>query len=310
MTNRAHHTYHFPVLVERLWRELGMDPELNPDPQQAPIQFRVSAGLGFAPGEVVACRRHPTPCVEVPFLGLQGSQSPLPGYYLDALAWRQLQQQNQLAEFLDLLHQRWLTLLHRIWRKYRYELRARPGGSDCLSRCLLALSGPPPQGISPEQWLSGVSSLTAAGQSAAALSSIIRYCFGYPLVTIHPWQRRRVPLSPEQQNRLGGRQTTLGESLLLGASVADCAGKFRLQLQQLTLAQFLPLLPNGRSLVRLRRLIAQRLQHGLVWDLQLELAPGEAPRWRLGSTPRVRLGQSCFLGHAPDIPQLVFSVEE
>ena len=103
---------------------------------------------------------------------------------------------------------------------------------------------------------------------------------------------------------------TLGENLLLGASVADCAGKFRLRLQQLRLAQFRSLLPNGRDLARLRSLIAQQLRRGLVWDLQLELAPGEAPRWRLGSTPRVQLGQSCFLGFAPDIPQLVFSVEE
>ena len=144
MTNRAHHAYHFPVLVERLYRELGVDPELNPDPQPAPIRFRTNAGLEFAPGEVITYRRHPTPGIEVAFLGLQGSQSPLPGYYLDALAWYQRQQQNQLTEFLDLFHQRWLTLLHRIWRKYRYELRARPGGTDCLSRCLLALSGPPP----------------------------------------------------------------------------------------------------------------------------------------------------------------------
>lgn len=310
MTTRTHHAYHFPVLVERLWRERGLDPEQHPDPWQAPIHFRVSASLGFAPGEIVAYRQQPTPDVEVAFLGLQGSQSPLPGYYLDDLAWRQLQQQSQLGEFLDLFHQRWLTLLHRIWRKYRYELRARAGSTDCLSRCLLALSGPPPQGIPPEQWLSGVSSLTVAGQSAATLCSIIRYCFGYPQVTLHGWQRRRVTLSPEQQNRLGLSQTTLGENLLLGACVADCAGKFRLRLQQLTFEQFLQLLPSGRDLTRLRPLIAQRLHQGLVWDLLLELAPGEAPLWHLGVSPQARLGQSCFLGQTPDIPSLAFSVEE
>ena len=302
--------YQFSTQVEALWRALGADPELEPDPHQPTVRFRVSANLGFPPHEILSSQWHPPPSVEVAFLGLHGGQSPLPGYYLDLLAWQQLQQHHQLGAFFDLFHHRWLTLLHRIWRKYRYELRARPGGADPISRSLLAITGPAPGNITSEQWLSELPLLAAPGQPATLLCHLIRHCFGYPQVSIRPWQYRRVSIPADQQNRLGVHNMALGGSLLLGGSVADCAGKFCLQLRQLTLEQFHRLLPAGRDLPKLRQLIAERLHGQLAWDLYLELAPKEAPSWHLGQSLRALLGRSCFLAQPTTNPSLTFSVEE
>ena len=312
MKQSAHPAYQFSTLVEALWNAQGADPEFEPESHQPMVRFRASANLGFPPREILNYQRQPTPSVEVAFLGLHGGQSPLPGYYLDLLAWQQLQHQHQhqLGAFFDLFHHRWLTLLHRIWRKYRYELRARPGGADPISRALLAITGPAPGSITSEQWLNELPLLAAPGQPATLLCHLIRHCFGYPQVTIRPWQYRRVSIPADQQNRLGIHNMTLGGSLLLGGSVADCAGKFCLQLRQLTLEQFHRLLPAGRDLPKLRQLIAERLHGQLAWDLYLELAPEEAPSWHLGQSQRALLGRSCFLAQPTPKPSLTFSVEE
>ena len=302
--------YQFSTQVEALWNAQAADPELEPDPHQPKVHFRVSANLGFPPHEILSSQWQPTPSVEVAFLGLHGSQSPLPGYYLDLLAWQQLQQHHQLGAFLDLFHHRWLTLLHRIWRKYRYELRARPGGSDPISRSLLAITGPAPGNITSEQWISELPLLAAPSQPATLLCHLIRHCLGYPQVSIRPWQYRRVIIPADQQNRLGIHNTTLGTILQLGDSVADCAGKFCLQLRQLTLAQFHRLLPSGGDLPKLRRLIQERLHDQLAWDLYLELAPEQAPDWQLGQSQSALLGRSCFLAQPTTNPSLTFSVEE
>ncbi|VTR16337.1 Uncharacterized protein conserved in bacteria [Serratia fonticola] len=79
--------------------------------------------------------------LEVSFLGLHGSQSPLPGYYLDSLAWEDAQNENRLTDFLNVFNHRLLMLLHQIWRKYRYYICFDEGGNDDVSQRMFALVG-------------------------------------------------------------------------------------------------------------------------------------------------------------------------
>ncbi len=53
----------------------------------------------------------------VSFRGLHGSQSPLPGYYLEDLAWEAGQNLGIRRHFLDFFNHRLVTLFHRAWRK-------------------------------------------------------------------------------------------------------------------------------------------------------------------------------------------------
>ena len=309
LTQLAHHAhaYHLGPLIEQLLALLEIDPEQLPQPDR--LQLRVSPGLGFPCADVLTLDIKSSPRLEVGFLGLHGSQSPLPGYYLDELAWQHAHQQPRLIALLDLFHHRWLMLLYRGWRKYRYELRFR-AGADPLSRCLLAMRGNPGLPLQPEQWLANSWLRTAPAPSAAALCSLIQHSLQLPSVQLQPWQRRQVPIPAGQQNRLGVQACRLGHDGLLGSQIADCAGKFRLRLKQLSRQQFYRLLPNGDLYQRLKHQVIQQVHALLAWDLVLELAHDQAPLWQLGEDPEVRLGWSNYLGHPHPTPSLRLSVEE
>ncbi|MGL5106936.1 MAG: type VI secretion system baseplate subunit TssG, partial [Plesiomonas shigelloides] len=82
--------FNFFQLVEVLSRLEQMDLEAETDrlPAQEKIRFKSAASLGFPASDVLQVSqdevgRHQ---LEVAFLGLHGSQSPMPGYYLDDLA--------------------------------------------------------------------------------------------------------------------------------------------------------------------------------------------------------------------------------
>ena len=68
-------------------------------------------------------------------------ESPLPGYYLEDLAWEAGQDLGIRRHFLDFFNHRLVTLFHRSWRKYRYYVRFRPGASDGFSDLIYALVG-------------------------------------------------------------------------------------------------------------------------------------------------------------------------
>jgi type VI secretion system protein ImpH len=75
------------------------------------------------------------------FLGFSGSQSPLPGYYLDRMAQESAQNEEGLAAFLDLFSHRWTQFAYHAWRKYRYYICFRNGGTDGFSQRMYALVG-------------------------------------------------------------------------------------------------------------------------------------------------------------------------
>ena len=131
--------YSFFQLVDLIHRHHGDDLERSQDeqPQRERIRFSASAGLGFPGSDVVSAaspeHEHAPYQLEVSFLGLHGSQSPLPGYYLEDLAWEAGQNLGIRRHFLDFFNHRLVTLFHRAWRKYRYYVRFQPEASDGFS---------------------------------------------------------------------------------------------------------------------------------------------------------------------------------
>ncbi|MEM5856454.1 type VI secretion IcmF C-terminal domain-containing protein [Citrobacter freundii] len=79
-------------LLHRLASGCDETPELSldTDPAQESIRFRADASLGFPVSDISALEQDTSGLfrMSTTFMGLQGSQSPLPGYYLDHLAWK------------------------------------------------------------------------------------------------------------------------------------------------------------------------------------------------------------------------------
>ncbi|NDJ57419.1 type VI secretion system baseplate subunit TssG [Enterobacteriaceae bacterium 4M9] len=320
--------YNFYQLVELLSREAGESPAVKENTGIGNIQFLASASIAFASRDVVSLKPGADGRWELmtSFLGLHGSQSPLPGYYLDSLAWEQAQNNNGLTDFLNVFNHRLLTLLHRVWRKYRYYICYDNEGQDAFSQRMFALVGlgctqvRQQLQISHSKMLAYAGLLASPGRSPDVICGLISHCFELDDVQLHGWQPRYVTIHPGQQNRLGAfhrysgrraqRKSVLGENFTLGARVPDRSGKFRLSINGLTRQRFLDFLPNGQSYLPLVLFTSFILRDQFAWDLKLGIASEQVGGMTLGVEQNAMLGWTCFLGKPAMQPEVVICVRE
>ena len=204
-------TYAFHRLVQMIQDALDDGREVGTHllPAKERIIFEVDNGLGFPLSDVAgvrllnpACngaRVDSPPCfvITVTFLGLHGSGSPLPSYYVEQIAGYD-PKGSVLTAFFNFFHNRLIGLLHRGWRKYRYYIRYRPGGEDDFSRGIYSLFGlydarlRSDSGIYWPRLLCFAGVLASRNRSPAVLSTIIRHTFRLERVSIEEWVRRTV----------------------------------------------------------------------------------------------------------------------
>lgn len=312
--------YTFYQLVELLNRIKNVDVETGQDlhPGQERLLFKSTASLGFHTSDVVGISqdaegRH---LLEVAFIGLHGSQSPMPGYYLDDLAWEYVQQEPRLGLFLDFFHHRLLTLLHRIWRKYRYHVRFQDNGEDGFSRLMFSLLGLGNDAlrdnlpVNRAKMLSYAGLLASPSRSPEVVAGLVKHCFDLENVEVDVWQQRKVVICLEQQNRLSLANMHLGNDFVIGEKVNDCAGKFLLKINDLEFSEFLRFLPSGERFDPLVRFISFIMRDQLAWDLQLGFGEAQASGIRLGDNKNACLGWCSFLGEPPSEPRVTICVQE
>ncbi|KAA1336618.1 type VI secretion system baseplate subunit TssG, partial [Escherichia coli] len=154
-------------------------------PDRESIRFRSSASLAFPTRDVISLVQSKRGFfeLEVSFMGLHGSQSPMPGYYLDSLAWEDAQGENRLTDFLNLFNHRLITLLHQIWRKYRYYICFKKGGEDYFSQRMFSLVGLGSDvnrrllNINHSKMLAYAGLLASPGRSPEVICSLVSHCF-------------------------------------------------------------------------------------------------------------------------------------
>ncbi|KWE36577.1 type VI secretion system baseplate subunit TssG [Burkholderia territorii] len=113
------------------------------------VRFRPRPRMGFPAGEVASVEfddRVETfgpdalPTVRTTFMGLYGVDAAVPSHMIDEIALRE-EGHEAVEAFLDQFNHRYVTLLYRAWKKYRYPESFRAGGADAHSRNLLCLAG-------------------------------------------------------------------------------------------------------------------------------------------------------------------------
>lgn len=118
-------------------------------PEHEPVRFRPRARVGFPAGEIASVEwdeegategLHAPPAVRTTFMGLYGVDAAMPSHMIDDIVLR-TEGHEALEAFLDQFNHRIVTLLYRAWKKYRYPVGFRAGGTDAHSRKLLSLAG-------------------------------------------------------------------------------------------------------------------------------------------------------------------------
>lgn len=303
--------YEFFQLVELLHRHHNDDLEQRHDgsvPAFQRVNYKASASLGFPGSDVLdlAINKSGQYEMKVSFLGLQGAQSPLPSYYLEALAHESAHQEGAAGDFLDFFNHRLLTLMHRSWRKYRHYVRYQDDAQDGFSAAVFALVGLADsnlRGETPINWskmLAYAGLLAGRSRSPDVVSGIVSHCFDLADVEIEEWGLRWVDIPLDQRGRTGLSGMTLGEDMVVGDRVADVKGKFALCLKGLSLARFRDFLPDGEEHQPLKTLVSFVLREPLAYDLEIELLESEVKPMRLGDVGSCQLGWTTFVDPEAD----------
>ncbi len=301
--------YHFYPLVELLLTFKGLAPDSRDWERQCELMFQSDPRLSFPVSDISGLSVIPDDrlALETTFMGLTGSQSPLPGYLLDEM---NTEEGMGRRAFLDFFNNHFINLTYRLWRKYRYYIRFEPGAKDALSAQLFALVGlgnADLRGETPLNWskmLAYSGMLAGRNRSAQMVSGIIAHCFDLEDVDIRQWVARRVDIASEQQMQLGRVNMSLGQDSTVGTFVHECNGKFTIVLKGLSYDRFQDFLPTGKEYLPLCTLIDFVLREPMAYDLELHvtLAPEREEETRLP-----QLGWSTFLGHCQQ-PKMTIQV--
>lgn len=314
--------YSFYRATQILYKNAGIDEEKLDSlaPCDEPVRFMANSSLGFPSSDLSSLKKSVTfeykkayeYELEVNFLGLHGVDSPLPSYYMEEIA--QLLPEDAIQKyFLDFFNHRLLSILYRIWRKYRYYIRFQPNARDDYSQNIYALFGLYEPDIRKEsnktnaniQWnklLAYTGLLASRNRSPQVLCGVLSHNFDFVRDDIHisieSFVFRKVAIPEAQLWSLGKRNSSVAMNAVVGNRVPDRAGKFRIVIRNLTFFRLKQFLPTEKGYKELKNLVEFMLKDQFAYDLKLFLRLDQAPPMSLETNSDSRLGWSSFLGKA------------
>ncbi|SAK53075.1 type VI secretion protein [Caballeronia hypogeia] len=254
--------------------------------EHEPVRFRPRPRMGFPAGEIANvefddrddCDPLP-PTVRTTFLGLYGVDATMPTHYLDDIVQRE-EGHEAVEAFLDQFNHRFVTLLYRAWKKYRYPESFRYGGADGHSKNLLCLAGfgwgnkPARAGLPDARTLALLGLLIQRTRTSEGLAGVI--ALGAPGVAVRVdefWSvskraGKATPLTSKATNGINTR-SGLGGGYVLGKRLPYRSRAVRVTLQPQDAQQAHDLLPGAWLHRDLKALV--KLYSGVKADVHLRM---------------------------------------
>jgi type VI secretion system protein ImpH len=270
------------------------------------VRLRPALSLGFPPGDLAEAEwldrttdERGRLLLTATFLGLYGSDSPLPAHFTEALLDEQ-EEDERVRGFLDLFHHRIYSLLFRVWKKYRYHVTFTRDGRDPISQIVRGLLGigtadlDKELKLDPLQLFPYVGLLSQRPRSASNLAGQLAAFFEGVDFDIEQCVGRWVWIQPNDHNSLGVEKCTLGRNFLVGERIFDRSGKFRVKIGPVGFEDYLRFLPDGKAAEDVGELVHFFCDDPLQHDVELTLRGDEVPETPLGADER--LGQLSWTG--------------
>lgn len=324
---RAPWKYGFLPLLRRFGAQHADQPPIGQAsrPQQEPLRLGQRASLAFAPREIAevvlpawqappahayagmpAPRRGNNPdlpVVRVFGLGLLGPNGPLPIHYTEIVRERwENQGDPTLADFLDLFHHRYLTLIYRAWAQGQAAAGLDRAQDERFSRYIAWLTGHDLEEIRRNRLpsharLAAAPHLSSAARHPAGLAGTLAHFFKVR-VELQEFVMHWIEIEPTDHTRLGHATEAgvLARGAIAGELVPDRQNKFRLVIGPLTLADYLRFTPRGSDLPMLVEWVRAFVGHEFAWEVELRVYRHSAPPARLED--KERLGWTTWLGGA------------
>lgn len=291
-------------------------------PQQEPVRLGQRASLAFAPREIAEAvlparataapyaSAHPRrgnnpalPAVRVFGLGLLGPNGPLPLHYTEIVRerWENLGDPT-LADFLDLFHHRYLSLVYRAWAEGQSAAGLDRPDDEHFSRYVAWLTGHElgeiQHGPLPvHARLSAAPHLAGGTRHPAGLAATLAHFFKVH-VELQEFVMHWIDIEKPDCSRLGqaNEAALLGQGAIAGEKVPDRQNKFRLVIGPLSLQQYLRFTPGGADLPVLIEWVRGFVGFEFAWEVELRVLRDSAPPARLEEGER--LGWTTWLGLA------------
>ncbi|HET9955948.1 MAG TPA: type VI secretion system baseplate subunit TssG [Polyangiaceae bacterium] len=310
---RAPYAYDFHVALRRVETLFRNRPRFGETvrPSDEPLRLGQDPTMAFTPS-VVADFKPPAeeggPArLVVTFLGLFGSQGPLPTHLTEYARDRIRHSGDRtFAAFVDVFHHRMLSLFHRVWGSVEPTVAEDRPETSRFPAYVGSLAGLGLKSASRRDCLPDRAKL----QFSALLADPVRHPEGlrgmvqsfFELPTgVEEFVGEWLDLPDNARWRLGGSPwvSSLGETSIIGKRVFRRDHKFRVVLGPLSNDDFERFLPGSESLERLKALVRAYVGDQYDWDVRLVAAPDAmtslclARRGRLAWNARVgpRVGQ-------------------
>jgi type VI secretion system protein ImpH len=276
------------------------------DLKEERIRFRPHHGLAFPAADIRGIEKlDGTPesaRITVTFMGLYGVDSPLPGWFYEAIG-NGADYAQPLRDFLDIFNHRLYSLFYRSWAKYRlFEQYSRPTGRRALLLRALSLSGLGNPGsidaieIRPVHLAAFAGILSFQVRNAEGLRNVLAELLqDIPVAVLENVSRWVTIPERARLGRNGKRSLVLSVTSSIGRQVNDISGKFRVVLGPLTLGQYVALLPGGDRTRTVNSIVRLYVRDALDYDVQLRLKTSEIPMLRLGDSA-LKIGLTTWLG--------------
>lgn len=276
---------------------------------RTPVEVLPKLSFGFPASDVAEVERHGDGYrITATFLGLYGQATPLPSFYTEELLDEEAADSTASRDFLDIVNQHLYALFAEAARKYHlfFQLDERRNGA--VEERLHSLGGHGDgtlrAGLPDSRSLLRYTGLFAQHpRSALGLRTLLADALGAPVEVISAVPRT-MALPPEEQACLG-TVGTLGIDTFLGSEIPDRSGMFRIEVGPLGRDRFAALLPGTPERKRLDLLVDLYINDPLAYEIELILAPGEAPQAMLGSG--IRLGWDVWMTSGEDMGKVSVS---
>ena len=214
--------------------------------------------------------------VMVKFMGLLGPNGPLPAALTeDAYNWS-LQRDDSFARFLDIFNNRFLQLFYRVWADARPAAQRDRPDTDRFAAYVGSACGVGTDVFRDADAMPDLEKLAYAGlmgaraKSASRLERLLSGMFGIE-ATVFQFIGTRLKVSDKDLTRLGKSHATLGDGVLLGATVLSVQDKFRIRLHVPDLEHYCFFLPGGRWCARFVDTVFNFIGEQLAWEVELAM---------------------------------------
>lgn len=240
--------------------------------------------------------------IEVTFLALYGSSSPLPTFYTEDLLDEAKEDSSACRDFLDIFNQLLYVIYYKSFNRYKLALRTIEFQDRQLLNLQFALMGFANPYLREKANINFtdlrfIKSFIRYNRSAEDLEVFLSWRLNIADVEVEQCISRQMPIPKNQYCILGTQGAILGDAVI-GKEVTDLNNKIRIHLRNLNNHDMQRFAYSGTDYPQIENCLRIYLDTVPDFDVILYAKEGALPCIKLGDSSRAMLGVTSFLSES------------